>query len=107
MPAVLEVEEFLHPHHLAPQIPVVRAEDEDDDDEEDDDSSSDDQDDSNDMDDDLDLAPPAVEPLEQIDDFDEDDFDDDFDDDFEEELEEDEEEFAVPDEVELDDFDEA
>ena len=33
---------------------------------------------------------PAVEPIEQIDDFEEDDFDDDFDDDFEEELDEDE-----------------
>lgn len=36
-------------------------------------------------------ADEAIEPLEKIDDFDEDDFDDDFDDDFEEELDEEDE----------------
>lgn len=71
--------------------PEVRAEGDDDDT----DDTDSDQDDNNDLDEDLDVVDePAVAPLEQIDDFDEDDFDDDFDDDFEEDLEEDEEDFT-------------
>ena len=83
MPATLEIEEF----RLRPQTgvaPQVRAADDDDED-----TTDGDQEDSNDLDEDLDVVVVPVEPLEQIDDFEEDDFDDDFDDDFEEELEED------------------
>ena len=82
MPATLDPEEVLR-HDVAPPVPLIRAEDDDDDEKEE-------EEDTNDLDEELEVVVPAVEPLEQIDDFDEDDFDDDFDDDFEEELEEEE-----------------
>jgi hypothetical protein len=70
-------------------VPPVVAADDDEDDEEEEEDSDDDRDE--DDDDDIGGLEAPAEPIKQIDDFDEDDFDDDFDDDFEEELDDDEE----------------
>ena len=66
----------------AGSIVAVDDEDEEADDDDDDDDDKDDDDDDFD-----DIDPGTLEPVETVEDFDEDDFDEDFDDDFEEEWE--------------------
>jgi hypothetical protein len=68
---------FAHPTSIV--VPMVRAADDEEEEEE-----------AEDLDDDDEGVEEPVGPLEQVDDFDEDDFDDDFDDDFEEEFDDEE-----------------
>jgi hypothetical protein len=89
---------------LTGTVRPILAEAGDDDKEDDEEEEKDDKDDD-DEDDFEALDPGTLEPIETVDDFDEDDFDDDFDDDFEEEWEDglDDDEVSESDLVESDD----